>query len=98
MINKKWPYSFKAVVDEIKIQRLYETKQKIDVNYLDGLGSGLLIRGKILQKSYPEYEDKYHGYPGWDKMTPEQKLQAMKQWEDKKKKIKKKIKKIYRKY
>ena len=42
------PYSFKAIVDELKIQGRLELDQKPKMSYLDALSQGFLVRGKYI--------------------------------------------------
>ena len=68
------PYSFKAVIDEVKFQGKMEEKTSKDIGYLEALAQGYLIEGKVLMKDgdYKDYKTKFSGYVNEDKMTPEQ--------------------------
>lgn len=67
------PYSFKAVVDEVKFQgKLCEKSAENSVSYLEALAKGYLTEGKVLVKEFPEYKSKFYGYLNEDKLTPEE--------------------------
>ena len=67
------PYSFKAVVDEVKFQgKLDDRKPKDDIGYLEALAKGYLIEGKVLVKDFKDYPLKWAGYINEDKLTPEE--------------------------
>lgn len=66
------PYSFKAVIDEVKFQGKLHEKAPNEISYLEALAKGYLIEGKVLVKEYPDYKNKFYGYINEDKLTPEQ--------------------------
>lgn len=56
------PYSFKAIVDEVKIQsKLEDKKKKEEMSYLQAFACGNIIQGKVLTKQYEDFPLKYQG-------------------------------------
>lgn len=66
------PYSFKAVLDEVKFQGKIQEKKSNEPSYLEALAKGNLIEGKVLIKEFKDYKTKFQGYENEENMTPEQ--------------------------
>ncbi len=73
------PYSFKAVIDEVKFQGKLQEKKPKDIGYLEALAKGYLIEGKVLVKEFEDYKTKFSGYIGEENMTPEQLLKVQRE-------------------
>ena len=55
------PYSFKAVVDEIKIQGKLVEKPKPQIDFLEALSKGLITQGNIFEKKLEVVKSNYFG-------------------------------------
>ena len=66
------PYSFKAVVDEMKVIGQLEEKKKSEISYLEAFSKGYLVNKEIKPKEEVKEETPEFGLRHKDKLTPEQ--------------------------
>ena len=66
------PYSFKAVVDEIKLNPRVKTEDVEEVSFNEALARGLIIDGRVKETPAPVLEVPFLDYRGADKMTPKE--------------------------
>jgi large subunit ribosomal protein L20 len=66
------PYSFKAVIDEVKLNPNIKLKPKDEIPYMEALARGYIIQGPVKQKVQEELDVPILGYRNAEKLTPEQ--------------------------
>jgi len=71
-LAKYEPYSFKAVVDEIKNVPNLKIKPKQEFPYNEALAKGFIIEGPIIERTQEELNVPMLKYRNLDKLTPQQ--------------------------
>eukprot|EP01016_Furgasonia_blochmanni_P007375 TRINITY_DN1295_c0_g1_i10.p1 TRINITY_DN1295_c0_g1~~TRINITY_DN1295_c0_g1_i10.p1 ORF type:complete len:221 (+),score=49.43 TRINITY_DN1295_c0_g1_i10:76-663(+) len=66
------PYSFKAVVDEVKIQGRVDQKPQQNISFLDALAKSYIAYGPVKEPEKKEEKVPYFGIRFEDKRTPEE--------------------------
>ena len=73
------PYSFKAVVDEIKIKPFIETKPAEQMGYIEALSKGYIVEGAVKERVENKLKLPYFGLRFENELSEEEKL---KRWRE----------------